>query len=246
VVRIGTSEPAPSFRLVAQPSDWEKAVRTSGAPQRAKKFTIAAMERPTELTRQRRIAWIVVTLLLLVGGGLVVYSLLGSEDPLDRYSVAYDFGLGALIATGIATVLAMFLSRLEKQEDAYRAELREQEAARSEAQREELERARRAYETRWTDIQKQLDQLGRDMDNTILKWAIEDEARKIRHLIVDTVEPILEQLYEFRTNVDPKFEHPHKPIVDAVMELLRLQVGEVTPPPAETLSAVKEGDAPDG
>jgi hypothetical protein len=29
VVRIGTSEPAPSFRLVAQPNDWEKTVRTA-------------------------------------------------------------------------------------------------------------------------------------------------------------------------------------------------------------------------
>ena len=29
VVRIGSSEPAPSFRLVAQPNDWEKTVRTA-------------------------------------------------------------------------------------------------------------------------------------------------------------------------------------------------------------------------
>jgi len=32
VVRIGASEPAPSFRLVAQPNDWEKTVRTIVGP----------------------------------------------------------------------------------------------------------------------------------------------------------------------------------------------------------------------
>ncbi len=32
VVRIGQSDPAPSFRLVAQPNDWEKTVRAATSP----------------------------------------------------------------------------------------------------------------------------------------------------------------------------------------------------------------------
>jgi hypothetical protein len=32
VVRIGDSDPAPNFRLVAQPNDWEKVVRTASSP----------------------------------------------------------------------------------------------------------------------------------------------------------------------------------------------------------------------
>jgi hypothetical protein len=38
VVRIGESEPAPNFRMVAQPNDWEKAVRTSAS---ASKSTVS-------------------------------------------------------------------------------------------------------------------------------------------------------------------------------------------------------------
>ncbi len=179
------------------------------------------MDHSGELDRLRRIAILSVALLFVLGVGLVAVSLYRSAESVDWNKVTYDFGLGALIATGVATVVTMFLSRVEAREAAYITEQREQEAARRDATREQVDRMRREYEAHWTNIEKDLEQLGRDMDKTLLGFKIDNGFRQTQYLIVDTVEPILQQLYEFRTNVDPKFEHPDKPVVDAIMERLR-------------------------
>ena len=193
------------------------------------------MELSGELVRLRRTAILSVALLFVIGVGLVATSLLGSTEAVDWYTVAYDFGLGALIATGVATVITMLLSRLEAREAAYIAERRKREAARLDEQREQADRARRESEAHWTNIEKELDQLGRDMGQTALEWKVDEESRKIQYLIVDTIEPILTQLYELRANVDPKFEHPNKPFVEAIMQGLRSQVE------AERMASEKAG-----
>lgn len=179
------------------------------------------MEIANELVSLRRRAPSAVVLLFVMGVGLVTISLLGSAEPIDWYKVAYDFGLGALIATGLATVVSILVSRLEAREAAYTDERREQEAARLDAQRELADRTRREFQARLTTIDETLNQFGQDMRQSALEWKMEDESRKTQYLIVDTIEPVLTQLYELRTNVDPKFEHPNEPFVTAIMKGLR-------------------------
>ena len=60
VVRIGRSDPAPTFQLVAQPNDWEKTVRTAtreGAPTPRQALYVGFWTRWIERMRSERLGW---------------------------------------------------------------------------------------------------------------------------------------------------------------------------------------------
>jgi hypothetical protein len=149
-----------------------------------------------------------------------------------------------MIATAIATVVSIILARLEAKETAQLQELREREVARQEAAREavalareQAARAREEYKAGLASIENALDQLNRDMNQATLESRIEVLSMNVGHLVQDTGRATLEQLYELRRNIDPKFVHPHEPIVAAVMATLDAEV------PAEAVTAEVEPEA---
>lgn len=149
-----------------------------------------------------------ILIVLALGTALVTISVLVDPEAVTFAGVAYDLGMGALVATAVAAVLGRYMSSIEKRS----------------------ERAEQARQRSWAHLEEQVDALGREMDRTLVEGKISDVGIAVKELEIKMWET-RRDVMAVREKVDPTWVHPDQPLRDELMaglkdEVARAQSGD--------------------
>jgi hypothetical protein len=111
----------------------------------------------------------------------------------------------------------------------YLTMVEERHRSREAAIAERMERTERAQAQQWDVIEADLARLGRDMDRASVELAIGNVENEVKVLEIRVGE-VHDDIRQIRQKVDPRYVHPHKPLVDALVAKLESMVRRESAP----------------